>query len=185
MAMGISMVFRWFSSFLLTVPKALTTISITVALTYHSFCTCDLKYWYLVIFFQFFHFDVLISKIIYFDDFAFSLLFTMTTISGLRCSISLSVWIANSQNIMGHSLTMWLTVLSALLQVLYFVCPLDLSMFPLIHLVWMACSLAAHIMVSISRFRVPFFNHYHLFWFPTSLFCPANWPWNWPPSFAS
>ena len=48
--MDIPMVFRWFSSSSLTVPKALTTIGRTVALTYHNFCTCNLKSWYLVIF---------------------------------------------------------------------------------------------------------------------------------------
>ena len=52
--MGIPMVFRWFSSSSLTVPKATTTIGITVALTFHNFCTCNLKYWYLVIFSSYF-----------------------------------------------------------------------------------------------------------------------------------
>ena len=46
---GIPMVFRWFSSALVTVPKAPVTIGITVALTSHNFCTCNLKSWYLVI----------------------------------------------------------------------------------------------------------------------------------------
>ena len=50
MTMGIPMVFRWLSSSSLTVPKAPTTIGITVALTFHNFCTCNVKSWYLVIF---------------------------------------------------------------------------------------------------------------------------------------
>ena len=49
-AMGIPMVFWWFSSSSLTVPKAPATISITLALTSRNFCTCNLKSWYLVIF---------------------------------------------------------------------------------------------------------------------------------------
>ena len=43
---GIPMVFRWFSSSLLTVPKVPTTIGISVALTSHNFCTCNLKTWW-------------------------------------------------------------------------------------------------------------------------------------------
>ena len=39
------MVFRWLWSSSLTVPKAPTTIGITVALTSHNFCTCTLKSW--------------------------------------------------------------------------------------------------------------------------------------------
>ena len=50
--MGIPMVFRWFSSSSLTVPKAPNTIGITVALTFHNFCTCNLKSWYFVIFYS-------------------------------------------------------------------------------------------------------------------------------------
>ena len=52
--MAIPMVFRWFSSSSLTVPKAPTTIGITVALTSYKFCTCNLNSWYLVIFSSFF-----------------------------------------------------------------------------------------------------------------------------------
>ena len=48
--MGIPMVFRWFSSSSLIVPKAPTTIGLTVALTSQNFWTCNLKSWYLVIF---------------------------------------------------------------------------------------------------------------------------------------
>ena len=44
------MVFRYFSSFSLTVPKARTTIGVIVVLTSHNFYTCYLKSWYLVIF---------------------------------------------------------------------------------------------------------------------------------------
>ena len=48
--MGIPMVVRWFWNFSVTVPKAPTTIGITVALTFHNFCNCNLKCWYLVVF---------------------------------------------------------------------------------------------------------------------------------------
>ena len=48
--MGIPIVFRWFSSSSLIVPKAPTSIGITVALTSQNFWTCNLKSWYLVIF---------------------------------------------------------------------------------------------------------------------------------------
>ena len=40
---GIPLVFRWFSSSSLTVPKGPTTIGITVALTSHNLWTCNLK----------------------------------------------------------------------------------------------------------------------------------------------
>ena len=43
MTMGIPMVFRWLSSSSLTVPKAPTTIGITVALTSHYFWACNHK----------------------------------------------------------------------------------------------------------------------------------------------
>ena len=46
------MIFRWFSTSSLTVPKATVTIGVTVALTSYNFCTCNLKSWYLVIFFS-------------------------------------------------------------------------------------------------------------------------------------
>ena len=45
--MGIPMVLRRFSSSSLTVPKAPTTIGITLALTSRNRCTCNLKSWYL------------------------------------------------------------------------------------------------------------------------------------------
>ena len=94
---------------------------------------------------------------------------------------------------LGHSLTMWLIVSLSLRHILHFVCSYDLSIFPLITLVRMACSWAANIKLSVSRFRVPFRNHCHLSWFPTSLVCCINWPCNvfpptklfFPPSFAS
>ena len=57
--MGIAVVFRWFSSSSLTVPKVPTTIGITVALTSHNFCTFNLKSWYFVFPSSF---DVLISR---------------------------------------------------------------------------------------------------------------------------
>ena len=53
-----------------------------------------------------------------------------------------------------------------------------LSIFPLITLVRMACSSAANIKLSVSRFCVPFRNHCHLSWFPTFLVCHTNWPCN-------
>ena len=100
MTMGIPMVLRWFSSFSLTLPKAPTKIGITVALTSHNFCTCNLKSWYLVIFsrsftLMFWSPGTAMSMIL---QSRFSL--SMTTISGLRCSISLCVWIAKFQSIL-------------------------------------------------------------------------------------
>ena len=76
---------------------------------------------------------------------------------------------------LGYSLSIWLVVSSALLHVLHFVCSYDLSIFPLIKLVRIDCSWAAHIKFSVSLFRVPFLNHFHLSWFPTSLVCRTNW----------
>ena len=61
------------------------------------------------------------------------------------------------------------TTHSAFCLLLWFV------IFPLVILVWMACSWAAHIKLSISSFRVPFHNHCHLSWFPTSLGYCTNW----------
>ena len=88
------MVFRWFSSPSLTIPKAPTTTGVTVALTSHNFCTCNLKSRYSVIFVMFWYPGRAISMILH------SLLsLSVTTISGRRCSISLSVWIAKSQSI--------------------------------------------------------------------------------------
>ena len=49
----------------------------------------------------------------------------------------------------------WLTVSSALLLILHFVCSCHLSIFPLITLTRMACSWAANIKLFISRYRVP------------------------------
>ena len=71
-AVGIPMVFRWFSSSSPTVPKAPTAIGITVALTSHNFCTCNFMSLYLVISSSSF---ALISRNSYVDDFSFSLLF--------------------------------------------------------------------------------------------------------------
>ena len=48
--MGIPMLFTWFSSSSLALPKALTTVGITAALTSHNFFNCNLKSWYLVTF---------------------------------------------------------------------------------------------------------------------------------------
>ena len=67
---------------------------------------------------------------------------------------------------------MWLIVSSALLQ--HFVCSCDLSIFSFIILVRMACSWAAHIKLSVSRFGVPFRNHCHLSLFLTLLVCCVN-----------
>ena len=78
---------------------------------------------------------------------------------------------------LGHPL-MWLIVSSALLHILHFVCSCDLSIFPLITLVRMVCSWAANIKLSVSRFKVPFRNHCHLSWFPTSLVYRTLWPCN-------
>ena len=70
--MGILMVFRWFSSSSQTVPKAPTTIGITLPLTSHNFCTFNLNSWYLVIFPSSF---LVFSSSGYVDYFTFSLLF--------------------------------------------------------------------------------------------------------------
>ena len=94
------MVFRWFSSSSLIVPKAPTTIGLTVALTSQNFWTCNLKSWYLVIFsssftLMFWSPRTAMSMILH------SLFYlSMTTISGFRCSISLPFWIAMSQSIL-------------------------------------------------------------------------------------
>ena len=94
------MVFRWFSSTSLTVPKVPPTIGLTVALTSHNFCTCNLKSWYLVIFsssfiLMFWSPETAMSMILHS---LFSL--SITAISGFQCSISLSVWISKSQSIL-------------------------------------------------------------------------------------
>ena len=75
-----------------------------------------------------------------------------------------------------HSLTLCLIVSSALLHILHFVSSWDLSIFPLIWLVRMACSWAAYTKLPVSRFRVPFCNHCHLSWLPNSLVYCINWP---------
>ena len=94
------MVFRWFSSSSLIIPKAPTTIGITVALRSHHFWTCNLKFCYLMIFsssftLMFWSPRTAMSMILH------SLFYlSMTTISGFRCSISLPFWIAMSQSIL-------------------------------------------------------------------------------------
>ena len=99
-AMGIQMVFRWFSSSSLTVLKVPTRIGITIALRSYNFCTCNLKSWYLVIFsssltLMFWSPGTAMLMVLH------SLLsLSVTTISAFRCSISLSVWIAKSQSIL-------------------------------------------------------------------------------------
>ena len=70
--MGIPVGSGWFSSSSLTLPKALATTDITVALIFHPFCSCNLKSWYLMIFSSSF---TLISRNGYVDDFTFSLVF--------------------------------------------------------------------------------------------------------------
>ena len=79
---------------------------------------------------------------------------------------------------LGHSRTIWLIVSSVLLHILHFVCSCDLSVFPLFRFVRMACPWAIHFKLFLSFFRVPFSNHYHLSWLPTSLVCHTNWPYN-------
>ena len=105
--MSIPMVFRWFSSSSLTVPKAPTTIGVTVDLTSHIFSLCNLKSWYLVIFsssftLMFWSPRTAMSMIL---NSLFSL--SMTTISGLRSSISSSVLIAKSQSIFSSTGSSW------------------------------------------------------------------------------
>ena len=100
--MSLSNFFRWFSSSSLTIPKAPTIIGITIALTSHNSCNCNLKSWYLVIIsssftLMFWSPGTAMSMILHFLFFL-----SMTTRSGLLCSISLSVWIAKSQSIL-HS----------------------------------------------------------------------------------
>ena len=94
---GIPMVFWWFSNSSLTVPKAPTTTGITVTLAFHSFYSCNLKSWYLVIFFSY------CTLIFWSPGTAMSMilhsLFSLTTMSG----ISLYVWIAKSQSILYFS----------------------------------------------------------------------------------
>ena len=97
------MVFRYFSSSSLTVPKARTTIGVIVVLTSHNFYTCYLKSWYLVIFSSSFTFmfcspGTAMAMILH-SLFCLS----VNTVSGLWCSISLSVWIAKSQSMLHMS----------------------------------------------------------------------------------
>ena len=95
--MGIQTMFRWFSISSLTVPKAPTAIGITVALTSHNFWFCNLKpgIWWFFLAPSLWCFDLQMSTIFHS---LFSL--SITAISFLRCSISLSVWIAKSQSIL-------------------------------------------------------------------------------------
>ena len=81
------------------------------------------------------------------------------------CLLLYSLWAS-----FGHSLTMWL--------ILNFSCSCDLSIFPLITLVQMACSWEANIKLSVSRFRFPICNHCQVSWFPTSWICRINWACN-------
>ena len=93
------MVFRLFSSSSLTIPKTPATIGVIVALTSHNFSTCNLKFWYLVIF------SISFNLMFWSPGTAMLMILhslfplSMTTISGFQCSISLSVWIAKSQSI--------------------------------------------------------------------------------------
>ena len=97
---NIAMVFRCFSSSSLTVPKAPTTIGVIVVLTSHNFYTCNLKSCYLVIFSSSFTFMFCspgtAMPMILHSLFCLS----VTTVSGLWCSISLSAWIAKSQTML-------------------------------------------------------------------------------------
>ena len=99
--MGIPMLFRWFSSSSLAILKEPTTVGITVALTSHNFCNCNLRSWYLVIFFS-----KSFTLIFWSSRTAMSMMFhslfslSMTSIFGLQCSMSLSVWISKSQSIL-------------------------------------------------------------------------------------
>ena len=82
------MVFRYFSSSSLTVPKARTTIGVIVVLTFHNFYTCYLKSWYLVICSSSFTFmfcspGTAMAMILH-SLFCLS----VNTVSGLGCSIS-------------------------------------------------------------------------------------------------
>ena len=94
------MVFRWLPSSSLTVPKAPTTIDITVAWTSHNFCTCNLKSWCFVIFSSSFTLIFRSPRTVMSMILHSLLSLSMTAISGLRCYISLSVWIAKCQKIL-------------------------------------------------------------------------------------
>ena len=155
----------------------------------------------------------MISRNSFVNDFAFSILFINDyTLSGLRCSISLSVWIAKSQSILHlsfsstgsgwsenhlsshsisnflhrsqctffqvchvsfcigfparteHELTMWVTLSTFSLQSLHSGDTCWWSMPFFIAFVLSACSWAAHIRLSASRFSSPAFSHCHLLW---------------------
>ena len=95
--MGIPVVFRCFSDSSPTVPKAPTTICTTATLTSHNFCNCNLKPCYLVTFPS--------SFLLMFWSTGSLFSLSMNTISGLRWSISLSVWITKSQSILRLSFT--------------------------------------------------------------------------------
>ena len=101
--MGNTMAFGWFSISSATVRKAPITTGITVASTSHNFCTCNLKSWYLVVFCSsftliFWSAGTVMSLILHY---LFSL--SVTTIFGLQCSISVSVWIVKPQSILNLS----------------------------------------------------------------------------------
>ena len=94
------MVFRLFSSSQLTVPKASTTVGITVTMTSQNICTCNLNSWYLTIFSS--HFTLIfwsprIAMLMILHS-LFSL--SMTAISILWSSFSLSDWIPKSRSIL-------------------------------------------------------------------------------------
>ena len=98
----IPMVFRWFSSSSLTVPKVPTTIGIIVVLTSHNFCTCNLKSWFLVIFLvpSLWCFALQEQLCRWFCILSSVYQWLVTTVSCLWCSVYLSVWISKSQSML-------------------------------------------------------------------------------------
>ena len=198
------MAFRWFSSSSLTVPKALTTIGITVALISHNFCTCNLKSWYLAIFsssltLMFWPPGTVMAMILH-SFFSLS----VTTISGLRCSISLSVWIAKSQSILylpfpalalvdagPICLHIQPQILCTRASALFFqVCRVSSCIgFHLgqntnwqygwlFQLFLCRATWAAHIRLSVSCFSSSAFSHCHLLWSSIPSASLRNWPCN-------
>ena len=94
------MVFRLLSTSQLTVPKAPTTVGLTVTLTSQNICTCNLKPWNLAISsssFTLIFWSPRIAMLMTLNS-LFSL--SVTTISILRSSFSLSDWIPKSRSIL-------------------------------------------------------------------------------------
>ena len=205
--MGIPMVFSWFSSSSLTVPKAAITIGITAALTSHNFCNCNLKSWYLVIssssltltfwspgtaifsllfindyniwssvFYFFICLDCKVSKYLTFVIFqhwlwlmrepfvfTFNLKFpAQEPVYIFPCFSCLFLYWFPART--EHELTIWVTLSTFYLQSLHSGDASWWSMPFFIAFVLSACSWAAHVRLSVSRFSQPAFSHCLLLW---------------------